>query len=190
MTRDWQQHSSEISHRGTKNRNFYHNQERKGTGSVITEQWELFKFEGWMDSCRGAALQLNWLKHVNLYSILQWKELGGGLGTVRGEKGSAGVWGWVWLSRRFPTSRAVCSRKPLGQSVVSGPILGRCGGMGGTSVGVMWCRSRRATVTLIAVVSAASVPVIVGTAVMPLTAGVITLSLESTPVSLENLQEE
>lgn len=49
-------------------------------------------------------------------------------------------------------------------------------------------RTRRATVTLVAVVSTAGISLIVGTAVIPLTAWVIALSLESTPVALENLR--
>lgn len=40
---------------------------------------------------------------------------------------------------------------------------------------------------MVAVVSTTSVPVVVGAAVIPLTARVITLSLEGTPVALENL---
>lgn len=94
----------------------------------------------------------------------------------------------------FPLSRAVCPRRPLGQPVMRGPVLvvGGRGGTGGTSrvVRVLWSQPRRATVALVAVVSATGVPVMVGTAVIPRTTRVIPLSLESTPVALENLSRE
>lgn len=86
----------------------------------------------------------------------------------------------------------MCSRNPLGQPIVRWTVLvvrGR-GGMWGTSwvVRVLWCRTRRGTITLMAVVSTTSIPVIVGTSVIPLTTWVITLSMEGTSVSLENLR--
>lgn len=46
---------------------------------------------------------------------------------------------------------------------------------------------RGAAVALIAVVWTTGVPLVVGTTVIPLTTRVIALSLESAPVSLENL---
>lgn len=49
--------------------------------------------------------------------------------------------------------------------------------------------TRGGAVTVVAVVGTTSVSVMVGTAIIPLTARVITLSLESTPVALENLRE-
>lgn len=48
--------------------------------------------------------------------------------------------------------------------------------------------TRGGAVAVVAVVSTTSVPVMVGTAIIPLTARVITLSLESAPVALENLR--
>lgn len=90
-------------------------------------------------------------------------------------------------------SRAVRPRRPLGQAVMRGSVLvvGGRGGTGGASrvVKVMWSRTRGATVTLVAVVSTAGIPVMVGTAVVPW-ARVIPLSLEGTPVALENLRGE
>lgn len=109
-------------------------------------------------------------------------------------EGSARVSRWVWLNRGFPMSRAVRPWRPLGQPVVRRSVLvvGGRGGMGGSSrvVGVLWRMTRGATVTVVAVVSSTSVPVVVGTAVIPLTTWVITLSLESAPVALENLRGE
>lgn len=61
--------------------------------------------------------------------------------------------------------------------------------MGGTS-GAIGVVRRWATVALIAVVSTAGVPVMVGASVVPLTTRVIALSLEGTPVTLENLRGE
>lgn len=145
-----------------------------------------------MNRCREVALQLNWQKYVNLYSILHWKELvEEGEGEGREGGGSARrVRRRVWLRTRFPMSRAVCPRRPLGQPVVRGSVLvvGR-GRARRTSrvVRVMW---RRAAVAMVAVVPTAGVPVVVGAAVIPLTAWVVPLSLESAPVALENLGGE
>lgn len=89
-------------------------------------------------------------------------------------------------------SRAVRPRRPLGQPVMRGSILvvGGRGGAGGTSrvVRVLWSRTRGAALTLVAVVSATGIPVMVGTAIIPLTTRVVPLSMESTPVALENLK--
>ena len=112
--------------------------------------------------------------------------MGGGRGW-----GGVRVSRWVWLSTGFPTSRAGRPRRPLGQPVMRGSVLvvGGRGRMVGTSWAV-WVlgRTGRASVTLVAVVSPSGVPVMVGSAVIPLTARVIPLSLESTPVALENLR--
>lgn len=90
-------------------------------------------------------------------------------------------------------SGALRPRRPLGQPVMRGSVwvVGGRGEMLGTSgaVGVLR-RTRRATVTLVAVVSTSGVPVMVGSAVIPLSTRMIPLSLESTPVALENLRRE
>lgn len=85
----------------------------------------------------------------------------------------------------------MCSWNPLGKPIVRGSVLvvRGCGGMRGTSwvARVLWCRPRGGTIILMAVVCTTSVPVIVGTTVIPRTTWVITLSMEGTPVSLKNL---
>lgn len=96
-------------------------------------------------------------------------------------------------------SRTVRPLRPLGKPVVSGSVWvvegrgGRGGGGRGVNgssrvAGLMGSVSAIALVAV--VVSTGSVPVVVRTAVEPLAAGVKALSLESTPVTLENLRRE
>lgn len=92
-------------------------------------------------------------------------------------------------------SRAGRPRRPLGQPVIRGSVLvvGGRGGMVGTPgavrvLGRTRGTTRRSTVTLVAGVRTPGVSVGVVTAVIPRTPRVIPLSLESTPVAVENLR--
>lgn len=149
-----------------------------------------------MDRCRGGTTaRLITICKLGFYSSLKGVSRAG---QSRGRReGSARVSRGVWRCKGIPGSRAVCSRRPLGQPVVRGSVLAvGWGGMGRTSgvAGVLRRGTRGALavtltpVTLVTVITAARVPVMVGSAVIPLTAGVIPLSLESTPVTLENLR--
>lgn len=129
-----------------------------------------------------------WSEKCKLVCYSSLKGVGGGGGRgVRG--GGGGVRGLVDVLIRAwgVLSRAVHPRKPLGQPVVRGPVLVVRGRAGRTSR-VVWSRTGRAAVALVAMVRASRVPVGVRTAVVPLTAWVIALTVESSPVALENLR--
>lgn len=154
----------------------------------------------WLMWRGGTTAQLTEICKLVFYSSLKGvSRWGGGEGLGKGMWREGGVQGLVdgfdWACDFlffFKMSRTMCSWNPLGKPIVRGSVLvvRGCGGMRGTSwvVRVLWCRPRGGTIILMAVVCTTSVPVIVGTTVIPLTTCVITLSVEGTPVSLENLR--
>lgn len=133
-----------------------------------------------------------------------WREQGTRVQGIReGVLGLVESFDWV---KDFPMSGALCPRRPLGQPVVRRAIwaLRKCSGVGGATCGVgglcVSGASRAgaiilasvtlvtgavtlAPVTLVTVAWAVRVPVVIGTTVIPLAAGVVL-----TPVALETLK--